>query len=351
LDVQAPGGVVSGTSASITDESLGTVTYQLDTLVEWHYPGAPSRTWVVFYPQIYNQGAPTSTQISAPPITFGNNGSVVVTVASAAGTPTGNVVLTVDNGAPVPQPLTGGMATFTIPGLSAGDHNLSASYADQGAFLASSAAGTLHVNKAQVTITLGNLLQAYNGMPRVVSATIPGFCGSPQPTVTYDGSATAPRDVGSYAVAASLSNTNCSAAPVKGTLIVFAYAPSGGTFVIGNLSMAGTVTYWGSQWWKLNALSGGTAPAAFKGFADQTTPAPPACGGSWVSGTGNSSAPPQAVPAYMAVVVASSIAKSGSAVAGGVSQIVVVHTDAGYAPNPGHPGTGTIVAQVCPAAH
>jgi len=33
---------------------------------------------------------------------------------------------------------------------------------------------------------------------------------------------------------------------------------------------------------------------------------------------------------------------------GNITQIVVVITAPGYAPNPGHPGTGTIIATYCP---
>ena len=51
------------------------------------------------------------------------------------------------------------------------------------------------------------------------------------------------------------------------TYLVYAYAPGGGAFVIGDLSMSGTVTFWGAQWWKANSLSGGSAPSSFKGFA------------------------------------------------------------------------------------
>jgi hypothetical protein len=39
--------------------------------------------------------------------------------------------------------------------------------------------------------------------------------------------------------------------------------------------------------------------------------------------------------------------KSGSTINGTWNKIVVVRTDAGYAPAPGHPGTGTIVATFC----
>ena len=93
--------------------------------------------------------APTSTGINAPTITFPADGTVVVTVSSAAGTPAGSVSLSVDNGAPTSLPLVGGSATFTVPAPAAGDHGLLASYAAQGNFAASSATGNLHVNPPQ----------------------------------------------------------------------------------------------------------------------------------------------------------------------------------------------------------
>jgi hypothetical protein len=49
----------------------------------------------------------------------------------------------------------------------------------------------------------------------------------------------------------------------------------------------------------------------------------------------------------MAVIVASSYAKSGSTISGNTVHIVIVKTNAGYQPNPGHAGTGTVEAQVC----
>jgi hypothetical protein len=46
-------------------------------------------------------------------------------------------------------------------------------------------------------------------------------------------------------------------------------------------------------------------------------------------------------------LVASNVTQSGSTINGTWGSIVVVHTDPGYGPNPGHPGTGTIVATFC----
>jgi hypothetical protein len=49
----------------------------------------------------------------------------------------------------------------------------------------------------------------------------------------------------------------------------------------------------------------------------------------------------------MGVIVTSSDSKSGSSISGDIQHIVVVKTNAGYVPNPGHAGTGKVIAQVC----
>jgi PKD repeat protein len=139
-------------------------------------------------------------------------------------------------------------------------------------------------------------------------------------------------------------------------VVVFAF-PSRGAFALGDQTVAGaaagdTLTWWSHSWSSLNSLSGGLAPPAFKGFAASVTTLPqqsPAevCGTSFTTRTGNAGNPPDTVPSYMGVLVASSVTQSGSTVSGTWGSIVVVHTDPGYGPNPGHPGTGTIVATFC----
>ncbi len=124
--------------------------------------------------------------------------------------------------------------------------------------------------------------------------------------------------------------------------------PAGGAFVIGdNVSLANgaTVYFWGSQWSQNNPMSGGSGPNSFKGFEGGN--ASPACGGNWVSDPGNSSNPPASVPQYMAVIVASSIQQNGSTISGNITKIVVIKTNPGYGPSPGHAGTGTVVAVIC----
>jgi hypothetical protein len=130
--------------------------------------------------------------------------------------------------------------------------------------------------------------------------------------------------------------------------LVFAFAPGGGAFVIGNENSAigSTVSFWGAKWSKQNALSGGSAPASFKGFAKR--PAQPSCGTGWTTDPGNSAPPPNGpLPAYMGVIASSSITQPGSTISGNTVHIVVVKTDPGYQPDPGHTGTGTVQAQVC----
>jgi len=50
------------------------------------------------------------------------------------------------------------------------------------------------------------------------------------------------------------------------------------------------------------------------------------------------------------VIVASSIAKSGSVISGNIPKTVVVQIDPGYDSNPGHAGTGTVISVSCPSA-
>jgi len=139
------------------------------------------------------------------------------------------------------------------------------------------------------------------------------------------------------------------------TATVFSF-PSRGAFVLGDETVAAAspitpVTWWADDWSTENSLSGGFASPAFKGFAAEvplpTSTPPAACAGPWTTRPGNSSAPPASVPSYMGVLVSSSIIKSGSTISGGTNRIVVVRTEAGYAADPGHHGTGTIVANFC----
>jgi Bacterial Ig-like domain (group 3) len=87
----------------------------------------------------------TTMTISTSHVTYPNDATVTVSVKSAAGTPTGDVHLTVDAGGGLTQHLLNGAATFTLPSPGAGTHTLSASYNQNGNLAGSTATGTLLV--------------------------------------------------------------------------------------------------------------------------------------------------------------------------------------------------------------
>jgi len=175
------------------------------------------------------------------------------------------------------------------------------------------------------------------------AGTVTGPMGGPY-VVSGSHSYAAP---GPYTITTTINDDGGSSTTASCSVTVFVVV-AGGSFVIGdgNAALGTNVTFWGAQWSKLNTLSGGSAPAAFKGFED--TPSTAACGTQWSTDPGNSTPPPPGpLPAFMAVVVSSSISQSGSTISGDTVHIVVVRTNPGYQPNPGHAGTGTVVAQIC----
>jgi hypothetical protein len=153
---------------------------------------------------------------------------------------------------------------------------------------------------------------------------------------------------GIFTITTTISDVGGSKAMTSCNTVGFAFAPGGGSFVIGdqNSATGSSVTFWGAQWAKNNPTGGGSAPRSFKGFAED--PTTPSCGVAWTTDPGNSTPPPDGpLPAFMAVIVTSSVAKDGSEISGNTVHIVVVKTNPGYAANPGHAGTGTVVAAVC----
>jgi hypothetical protein len=172
--------------------------------------------------------------------------------------------------------------------------------------------------------------------------------GTPTPTPTASATAT-PTASPTPAATATPTPSGTPTATPTGTPIPTPTPTFEGNFVIGDEDavVGNHVTFWGAQWAQLNSLSAGTAPHSFKGFANSTNPNPAACGGTWTSGPGNSSGPPNSLPPFITVIAASSITQSGSTITGNISMLVVIQTDPGYQPNPGHAGTGTVVSVSC----
>jgi hypothetical protein len=175
--------------------------------------------------------------------------------------------------------------------------------------------------------------------------------GSAQCTV---GSVSAPLGTSIPVTATFAGDTYYLSSSAASTAIVFAFPPVG-DFVLGDQSVAAagpttTLTWWSSDWSVVNVLSGGVAPTSMKGFANTLTPsAPPACDGTWKTTSGNSPPPVgiEFIPSYMGVLVSPLVSKTGATLSSAVPKIVVIKTNPGYSPNPGHKGTGTYVATYC----
>jgi len=153
---------------------------------------------------------------------------------------------------------------------------------------------------------------------------------------------------GMFTIITAIKDVGGKTATASCTAIGFSFAPGGGSFVIGkqNASVGSSATFWSAQWAKDNSLNGRGVPNSFKGFADN--PRAPGCGLNWSADPGNSTPPSTGpLPAFMGVVVTDSVNKSGATISGDSIHIVVIQTNPGYAPNPGHAGTGKVVAVVC----
>lgn len=152
---------------------------------------------------------------------------------------------------------------------------------------------------------------------------------------------------GFFTVTVKIVDDGGSTATATSTILIFG-TPASGDFVIGdgNATIGGNVTFWGARWASLNTLSRGPAPPSFKGFED--SPPVSSCATNWTTDPGNSTPPPAGpLPAFMGVIVSSSVSKSGSSIAGNSVHIVVVKTNPGYQSDPGHAGTGTVIATFC----
>jgi hypothetical protein len=127
-------------------------------------------------------------------------------------------------------------ATITYDGLStvpinAGSYAVVASL-NNANYEAVPVTGTLVISKGTATIALGSLSQNYDGTAKAITATTTPV-GLGDITFTYDGLSTVPINAGSYAVVASLNNTNYEAVPVTGTLVI---AKGTATIALGSLS-------------------------------------------------------------------------------------------------------------------
>jgi len=266
-----------------------------------------------------------------------------------------------------------GVAACTLtPNAAAGSYAVTATFAGDAAFLASSASAPFVVTLEEDSLTYTGAINFANGTPGTLSGSLAedgttpvagrsivftvgtGTSGqSCTGTTNSAGTAactiTIAQPLGPGNITASFASDGFyrSASATANSLIY--ETPASGSFAIGDksASLGSAVNFWGAQWALTNSLSAGPAPNSFKGFADTLTVTPATCGSTWSTDTGNSSQPPAALPSFMTVAVTSSVSQSGSVLSGTISEIVVVSTNPGYLNDPGDPGTGTVVAILC----
>ncbi len=268
--------------------------------------------------------------------------------------------------------LTGTASCPVTPGEAAGPYTVKAMFFGDTTYSASSASATFTVLLEESAITSSPIQQLVQqggtatfsavltdpdgGAPiqgKLVKITLSGSGGSQSCSGTTDLSGTATCSISPVTVGPgpqTITDLFAGDAFFVGATniqhaLVYAF-PKGGDFAVGDKTSTGSVTFWGARWFFANSLSGGSPPRSFKGFENSTFV--PACGATiWTTTGGNSPHPPGTIPTYMGVIVTSKVTKSGSQVSGNIVHIVVVKTNPGYAPNPGSPGTGTVVAIVC----
>ena len=264
------------------------------------------------------------------------------------------------------------------PGEAAGPYTLVGSFAGDSTYAASTGSAAFTVTLEETGLSYTGDTSAVNGQPMNLSGVLTtddpsagtalpaklvtftlGTGGTAQScSGTTDATGTASctiasvnQSVGSTPVSANFAGDSFYLPASASSSADIFPPPALGAFVVGDRSAGSPTTgksvyFWGSQWAKQNSLSGGSAPASMKGFADSPNPSL-ACGSTFTTRTGNSSSPPSSLPSEIEVIVSSNVKQKGSTITGNIAHIVVVQVNPGYGPAPGHAGTGKIVSVVC----
>ncbi|MCX6883648.1 MAG: MBG domain-containing protein, partial [Verrucomicrobia bacterium] len=150
---------------------------------------------------------PTTTVLASGvnPSTYG--GSVTLTSTVSPSAATGTVTFKDGTNTLGTGILSEGVAIFTTNSLVVGIHALTASYGGDNGYAGSiSSPLTQTVDKAPATVSLGSLAQTYTGSG--LNATATTTPAGMTVNFTYDGSAIAPTNAGSYTVVGTISDDN-----------------------------------------------------------------------------------------------------------------------------------------------
>jgi hypothetical protein len=145
-----------------------------------------------------------------------NKASATVTLADLAHTYDGTVKSASATTSPAGQPVNFSYSGPGIPPVNAGSYGVLAAISPSSNYTGL-ATGALTIAPAAAEISLSNLSQKFDGNPRAVSAGVtPAAAGV---SITYNGAATAPTNVGTYALLAATTNPNY-AGTSTGTLTI-----------------------------------------------------------------------------------------------------------------------------------
>ncbi|HWB21462.1 MAG TPA: MBG domain-containing protein, partial [Gaiellaceae bacterium] len=289
---------------------------------------------------------------------FGDTATASATLTTSTGSPVSGAVIVFTLGSQSCSAVTNSQGKASCGGTltqPVGTYTITASYAGTSTYQASSASSPFKIVPETTAINMlysgpalsGSQVQLSAALTQDVSSPVAGktvklSLGSQSCTAVTNSSGiakctvTAPSQLGPTSATATFAGDSSYAGSTDtNSVIVYANAPHGCSFVVGDHSDSGNVNFWGPQWWKNNKLSGGSAPSSFKGYTSSWDG-----GSSWNTGPGDSDGPSGgSLPSYMAVIVASSIDKHGSVISGNAVHFVIVKTSSSY-------GNGTVVGDV-----
>jgi hypothetical protein len=148
--------------------------------------------------------------LSVTPVTGASYGDLPVTIAASSSS--GLDVTIAASGACA---LTDDQLSF----VAAGTCTLDLTQAGDDLYEATSSTATFTVAKGSAALHVTDFAQDYTGAPRPVAVTT-SPADLPGVAVTYDGSATAPSEAGTYAVAITFANDDWAADAIDGTLVI-----------------------------------------------------------------------------------------------------------------------------------
>lgn len=193
--------------------------------------------------------AATTTAVtqSAATTTFGQSVTFTATLSSAAGTPTGSVIFSIDGAPQAPTALVGGVAQLATTSLAVGNHTISASYAGTASLAASS--GTLGGGHAVTTIptttTVSGPGPVVYGNSATITATVAAASGTPGGSLvfTVDGVARAPIALDTGGASVTLSGLSAGTHTVSAEFLGSTnYGGSTGTLSGGQIVTKATTT-------------------------------------------------------------------------------------------------------------